>query len=59
MFTSVGGEWDEIMPVIPASIDKVADRVPPRDGHHPAGLAAGQPADRLSRDVELVERGLR
>jgi uncharacterized protein YqgV (UPF0045/DUF77 family) len=28
MFTNVEGEWDEVMPVIKACVDRVAERAP-------------------------------
>ena len=59
MFTNVEGEWDEIMPVIRACIDKVAETAPRVTVTIKLDWRPGQPAGRLSRDVESVERRLR
>ena len=59
MFTNVEGEWEEIMPVIRACVDKVAETAPRVTVTIKLGWRPGQPAGRLSRDVESVERRLR
>lgn len=46
MFTNVEGEWDEIMPVIRACLDKVAETAPRITAINQGGLApwgAGRP----------------
>jgi len=52
MFTNVEGEWGEIMPVIWACIDKVAKRAPRVTVTIKLDWRPGQPAGRLSRDVQ-------
>ncbi|MGH3192017.1 MAG: MTH1187 family thiamine-binding protein [Streptosporangiaceae bacterium] len=59
MFTNVEGEWDEIMPVIRACIDKVAEAAPRVAVTIKLDWRPWQPAGRLSRDMESVERRLR
>ncbi len=59
MFTTVEGEWDEIMAVIKACMDAMA-QVAPRVSvvvkldHRPA-----EPSDRIHRKVESIEQKLR
>lgn len=59
MFTNVEGEWDEVMPVIRACIDKVAEAAPRVTVIIKLDWRPGQLAGRLGRDVESVERRLR
>lgn len=59
MFTNVEGEWDEVMDVIRASVEKVAEIAPRvsvfiKLDHRPEAAPG-----RLGRDVESVERRLR
>ncbi len=58
MFTNVEGEWDEVMPVIRACIDKVAEAAPRVTVVIKLDWRPGEPAGRLSRDVESLERRL-
>ncbi len=59
MFTNVEGEWDQIMSVIRACIEKVAEAAPRVTVTIKLDWRPGQPAGRLSRDVESVGRLLR
>ena len=59
MFTNVEGEWDEIMPLVRDCIDKVAETAPRVTATIKLDWRPGQPAGRLSRDVESVERRVR
>ena len=59
MFTNVEGEWDEIMPLFRACIDKVAETAPRVTVTIKLDWRPGQPAGRLGHDVESVERRLR
>ena len=59
MFTNIEGEWDEVMAVIRACIDKVAEAAPRMTISIKVDWRPGQPAGRLGRDVESVERRLR
>ena len=57
MFTNVEGEWDEVMSVIKASVDKVAESAPRvsvviKIDHRPGVTGA------LTGKVEAVERAL-
>ena len=59
MFTNVEGEWDEVMAVIKACVDSMADAVPRvsvviKIDHRP-----GEPGGRIKEKVESVERKLR
>ena len=58
MFTNVEGDWDEIMPVIRACIGKIAETAPRVTVTIKLDWRPGQPAGRLDRDVESVERRL-
>ncbi len=59
MFTNVEGEWDQIMSVIRACIEKVAEAAPRVTVTIKLDWRPGEPAGRLDRDVESVERRLR
>ncbi|HCU95587.1 MAG TPA: hypothetical protein DHU96_23900 [Actinobacteria bacterium] len=59
MFTNVEGEWDEILAVIRACIDKVSETAPRVTVTIKLDWRPGQPAGRLDRDMESVERRLR
>lgn len=58
MFTNVEGDWDEVMPLIRACIDKVGERAPRVTVTIKLDWRPVQPAGRLGRDVESVERRL-
>ena len=58
MFTSVEGDWDEVMDVVKRAVDAVAARAPRVSLTLKADLRAGQ-RDALSSKVESVERHLR
>lgn len=58
MFTNVEGEWGEIMPVIRACVEKVAEAAPRVTVIIKLDWRPGESAGRLSRDVESVERRL-
>ena len=58
MFTNVEGDWDQIMPVIRACIDKVAEAAPRVTVTIKLDWRPGEPPGRLSRDVESLERRL-
>ena len=58
MFTNLEGEWDEVMGVIRASIEKVAEGVPRVSVFIKLDYRPRAPAGRLSRDVESIERRL-
>lgn len=59
MFTNLEGEWDEVMGVIRASIEQVAQAAPRVSVLIKLDLRPGAAAGRLARDVESVERRLR
>ena len=59
MFTNVEGEWDEVMGVIRASIEKVAEFAPRVSVFIKLDYRPQAAAGRLTRDVESVERRLR
>ena len=59
MFTNIEGEWDEVIAVIRACIDKIAEAAPRMTISIKVDWRPGQPAGRLGRDVESVERRLR
>ena len=59
MFTNVEGECDEIMPVIRACLDKVAETAPRVTAIIKVDRRPGAPGDRLRSDVESLERRLR
>ncbi|RJL21490.1 MTH1187 family thiamine-binding protein [Bailinhaonella thermotolerans] len=57
MFTSVEGEWDEVMPVIRAAVDAVAEVAPRVSLVLKADVRPGV-TDALTAKVESVERHL-
>jgi uncharacterized protein (TIGR00106 family) len=57
MFTSVEGEWDEVMDVVRRAVDVVAARAPRVSLVLKADVRAGV-ADGLTSKVETVERHL-
>lgn len=57
MFTSIEGEWDEVMDVVRRAVDVVAARAPRVSLVLKADLRAGV-ADGLTSKVEAVERHL-
>ena len=58
MFTSVEGNWDEVMDVVKRAVDAVAARAPRVSLTLKADLRAGE-KDALNSKVESVERHLR
>jgi uncharacterized protein (TIGR00106 family) len=58
MFTSVEGEWDEVMAVVKRAVDAVAVRAPRVSVVLKADVRPGV-ADGLTTKVESVERALR
>lgn len=58
MFTNVEGEWDEVMAVIRASVEKVAEAAPRVSVLIKLDYRPDAGAGRLARDVESVERRL-
>lgn len=58
MFTNVEGEWDEIMPAIRACLDKISESAPRVTVFLKLDVRSGEPAGRLQRDVESIERRL-
>lgn len=59
MFTNLEGDWDEVMPLIRACIEKVAQAAPRVTVTIKLDYRPGEPDGRLKRDVEAVERRLR
>ncbi len=59
MFTNVEGEWDEVMGLIRASIEKVGEAAPRVSVFIKLDYRPQAAAGRLARDVESVERLLR
>lgn len=59
MFTNLEGDWDEVMPLIRACIDKVGQAAHRVTVTIKLDYRPGEPAGRLQRDVESVERRLR
>ena len=59
MFTNLEGEWDEVIGVIHASIEKVAEGAPRVNVFIKLDYRPQAPTDRLDRDVESIERRLR
>lgn len=59
MFTNLEGDWDEVMQLIRACIDKVAQAAPRVTVTIKLDYRPGEPRGRLKRDVESVERRLR
>jgi uncharacterized protein YqgV (UPF0045/DUF77 family) len=57
MFTSVEGEWDEVMDVVRRAVDVVAARAPRVSLVLKADVRAGV-ADGLTSKVETIERHL-
>ena len=57
MFTSVEGDWDEVMDVVKRAVDAVAARAPRVSVTLKADLRAGE-KDQLNAKVESVERHL-
>ena len=58
MFTNIEGEWDEVMAVIKACVDTIAQDAPRvsvvvKIDHRP-----GEPSGRITRKVESVEHRL-
>jgi uncharacterized protein (TIGR00106 family) len=58
MFTNLEGEWDDVMGVIRASIEKVAERAPRVSVMIKLDYRPGAETGRLARDVESLERRL-
>ena len=58
MFTSVEGDWDEVMGVVKCAVEAVAARAPRVSLTLKADLRAGE-KDALNSKVESVERHLR
>jgi uncharacterized protein (TIGR00106 family) len=59
MFTNVEGEWDEVMGIIRASVEKVAEAAPRVSVFIKLDYRPQAPPGRLARDVESIERRLR
>ncbi len=59
MFTNVEGDWDEVMSVIRACLDKAAEAAPRVTVVIKLDWRPGEPAGRLSRDVESLDHRLR
>ncbi len=59
MFTNVEGEWDEVMGVIRAAVEKVAEVAPRVSVFVKLDYRPEAGTGRLARDVESVERRLR
>ena len=58
MFTNLEGDWDEVMPVVRACIDKIAQVAPRVTVTIKLDHRPDEPAGRLQRDVDSVERHL-
>lgn len=58
MFTNVEGEWDEVMAVIRACVEKLAESAPRLSVVVKLDVRPTEPEGRLSRDVESIERHL-
>lgn len=59
MVTNVEGEWDEVMALIRASVEKVAELAPRVSVLIKLDYRPEAPPGRLARDVDSVERRLR
>ena len=59
MFTNVEGEWEEVMDVIRASVEKVAEGAPRVSVLIKLDYRPRAVPGRLARDVESIERRLR
>ena len=59
MFTNVEGEWDQVMGVIRACVEKVAETAPRVSAIIKLDYRPSVPPGRLERDVESIERHLR
>lgn len=59
MFTNVEGEWDEVMEVIRACVEKIGEGAPRVTAVIKLDYRPGVASGRLARDVESVERRLR
>ncbi len=58
MFTNVEGDWDEVMGVIRACVDRVAESAPRVSVVIKLDIRPGEPANRLAGKVESIERRL-
>ncbi len=58
MFTNLEGEWDEVLDVIRASVEKVAEAAPRVSVVIKLDYRPEAAPGRLARDVESVERRL-
>lgn len=58
MFTNVEGEWDEVMAVIKACIDTMAQAAPRVSVVVKLDHRPGEPSGRIARKVESVEQKL-
>ena len=58
MFTNIEGEWDEVMAVIKACVDTIAQAVPRVSVVVKLDHRPNEPSGRLVRKLEAVERKL-
>jgi uncharacterized protein (TIGR00106 family) len=58
MFTNIEGEWDEVMAVIKACVDTMAEAVPRVSVVIKLDHRPGEPGSRIKQKVESVERRL-
>ncbi|HEX9889230.1 MAG TPA: MTH1187 family thiamine-binding protein [Nitriliruptorales bacterium] len=58
MFTNVEGEWDQVMPVVRACVDHVAERAPRVSVVVKIDHRVGDPGGRLASKRERVEQAL-
>ena len=58
MFTNVEGSWDEVMTVIKACVDHLAEMAPRVSLVVKMDILASDPGGRMSSKVETVERHL-
>jgi uncharacterized protein (TIGR00106 family) len=59
MFTNVEGEWDEVMAVLKACVDKASEAAPRVSVVVKMDVLSDDPGGRLRSKVESVERHLR
>ena len=59
MFTNIEGDWDAVMAVIRACVEKVAEEAPRVTVQLKLDYRRGTAAGALTRDVESIERRLR
>lgn len=59
MFTNIEGEWDQVMGVIRACVEKMADAAPRVSTIIKLDYRPSAPPGRLAHDVESIEHHLR